>query len=606
MPGGFGSCWRRWGPELTLGLLAAVILLACLGSMELWGKREQRAVAESIDTVTHGHWLVAEIQSRPRLEKPPLPRWVTALLITLTGRRDEWLMRLPAALSALGMVALTYGLGRRIAGRQAGLASASALLSILYFVVEMRQAGNDGPLAFFVTLAVYAGWRRLHGHPPQEPPGLPAERLGSPRWAILMYAALGLGFLCKGPIALLLVALALIPYLALARRLRPGLAALANGWGLLLLILLALSWPVPVLLNDPKAWEVWKLEMAQKTGTAGIAHHRDRSPLLLDWPSLTAPWTIFATLGVIAPWLRSGRSLRPTLWLPWAWAVVNLAMFSLWSVAKPNYYLPCLPAAALLAGIMLVRTVRIARCDTALASRARRLLYGHWLVIAAVGLALPAIAWKLRPEQTGWVALGGIGLALACALSYRLWRAGADTTALYPLLGGLGLLVLIAYGIVAPTYNPRNGHRTLAAQLASLLPPDQPVVMFYRELDEGLWYYLQNRQLKPVPGSQPRYNKGFDLLDDYRQRRLILDDQKRYAAEAQTLIDWIDRGTHESPYMLIRAEVYDLFRHHLGDRLLPLYRESGVQRNELMLVKVRPTASPATLATQADTAAARK
>lgn len=603
MPGGFGEWWRRRWPEATLGLLAAVILLGCLGSMELWGKREQRAVAESIDTVVHGHWLVAEIQSRPRLEKPPLPRWVAATLITLTGRRDEWLMRLPAALSALGMVALTYGLGRRIAGRQAGLASAAALLSILYFVVEMRQAGNDGPLAFFVTLAVYAGWRRLHGGPAEEPPGAPAERLGGRGWAALMYVAVGLGFLCKGPIALLLVALALGPYLALSRRLRPGLAALWSGWGLLALVVLALSWPVPVLLNDPKAWEVWKLEMGQKAGTAGIAHHRDRSPLLFDWPSLTAPWTVFATIGLIAPWLRSGRGMRPTVWLPWSWALVNLAMFSLWSVAKPNYYLPCLPAAALLAGIMLVRVVRLSRLDDPRARRARRLLYGHWLVLAAAGLALPAIAWRLRPEQVGWAALVGVALVAAVGLSVRLWRRGADATALYPLLGGLGTLVVVVYGFVMPTYNEVNGHRALASRLATLVPADQPVVMFYRELDEGLWYYFRDRELKPVPGSQPRYNKGFDLLDDFKQRRLIFDDNKRYEAEARILVDWIDAGRHESPYMLMRAEVYDLFRGFLGDRLEPLYRESGVERNELMLVRVRPAAEAATaVASQGESA----
>ncbi|MBV8310915.1 MAG: hypothetical protein JO344_11050, partial [Planctomycetaceae bacterium] len=69
------SVSRRWWPEMVLGLLAGFIFLGFLGSLELWGKREQRASAEALDTVENGHWLVAEIQGRPRLEKPPLPRW---------------------------------------------------------------------------------------------------------------------------------------------------------------------------------------------------------------------------------------------------------------------------------------------------------------------------------------------------------------------------------------------------------------------------------------------------------------------------------------------------------------------------------------------------
>ena len=69
-----------------------------LGAIDLWGKREQRASAEAIDTIDQDHWLVARIQGRPRLEKPPLPRWTIAALMRLTGRRDEWMVRLPSAL----------------------------------------------------------------------------------------------------------------------------------------------------------------------------------------------------------------------------------------------------------------------------------------------------------------------------------------------------------------------------------------------------------------------------------------------------------------------------------------------------------------------------
>ena len=72
---------RRWGAEALLAMVAGAAFLGFLGSTELWGKREQRASAEAIDTVDHNHWLVAQIQGRPRLEKPPLPRWSIAALM---------------------------------------------------------------------------------------------------------------------------------------------------------------------------------------------------------------------------------------------------------------------------------------------------------------------------------------------------------------------------------------------------------------------------------------------------------------------------------------------------------------------------------------------
>ena len=196
---------RRFGPEAALAVLAGVVFLGFLGAIDLWGKREQRASAEAIDTIDNHHWLVAQIQGRPRLEKPPLPRWTIAALMRLTGRRDEWMVRLPSALGALGMVALVYGLGRRLGGRSVGLASGLALTSMVFFIVELRQAGNDGPLAFFTTLAA---WRRLHGHGSREEAeagDAPGTGAAGPRcWNFVMYGALGLGFLSKGPIVVVL------------------------------------------------------------------------------------------------------------------------------------------------------------------------------------------------------------------------------------------------------------------------------------------------------------------------------------------------------------------------------------------------------------------
>ena len=46
------SRWaRRRGPEVLLAVLAGVVFLGFLGALDLWGKREQRASAEALDTV---------------------------------------------------------------------------------------------------------------------------------------------------------------------------------------------------------------------------------------------------------------------------------------------------------------------------------------------------------------------------------------------------------------------------------------------------------------------------------------------------------------------------------------------------------------------------
>ena len=43
------------GAEVLLALVAGAAFLGFLGSTELWGKHKQRASAEALDTVNHGH-----------------------------------------------------------------------------------------------------------------------------------------------------------------------------------------------------------------------------------------------------------------------------------------------------------------------------------------------------------------------------------------------------------------------------------------------------------------------------------------------------------------------------------------------------------------------
>ena len=70
---------------------------------------------------------------------------------------------------------------------------------------------------------------------------------------------------------------------------------------------------------------------------------------------MTAPWGLVALSSTALPFLSRARELRPRIWFAWWWSVGNLAMFCLWSVAKPNYFLPCLPGVALLIGVEWVR-----------------------------------------------------------------------------------------------------------------------------------------------------------------------------------------------------------------------------------------------------------
>ncbi len=202
-----------------------------------------------------------------------------------------------------------------MAGRELALASSFVLCSSAFFVGEMRQAGNDGPLAFFTTLALYAAWRRLDdargAEQPTDHAAAPERGSRTPgalRLSLVFYGALGLGFLTKGPVIVLLVGMTLIPYLAIIRRLSWGLRQLACGWGVLIFAALASAWPVAVLLEDGAAARVWALEMTEKTGLSQILEHRRHPALAGQWPGMVLPWTLIALRGDRAAVLAEQKS----------------------------------------------------------------------------------------------------------------------------------------------------------------------------------------------------------------------------------------------------------------------------------------------------------
>jgi 4-amino-4-deoxy-L-arabinose transferase-like glycosyltransferase len=613
------SAWRRGWPEALLAVLAAAVFLGCLGSVELWGKREQRTAAEAIDTIDHHHWLVAEIQGRPRLEKPPLPRWAIAALMALTGRRDEWMVRLPGALCALATVALVYGLGRGMGGRSVGLAAALVLCSSGFFVGEMRQASNDAPLAMFTSLALFAAWRLLHdGHHPGEAPAPHGRTPGTRTWSLILHAALGLGFLTKGPIVLMLTAVAIGPYLVSTGRPVQGLRRLADGRGLILGTALMASWPAAVLVRDPQALGVWLTEVSEKTGVWQVLSHRRHSPLAEQWPGMVLPWSVIALVALVLPWLprcgprggdaRGTRHIGPggsPLGLAWWWAVGNLGIFCLWAIAKPNYYLPCMPGMAVLIGAAWVDLARRARGRDRGAPWARWFLLAQWVFLFVGAVLSPLIARSWLPAALWpWtVALAGI-LAAAVVVSASAWRRGADALCLAPVTAAWALCVLIVYGLLAPAENAQRSHRALARTLRRLVPPDVRSIRFYNAIDEGLWFYLSGLDLLPVPETQPRYNPAHDLVEAYRIRRsptATLDDldARRQAQERCALRRWLEQEDRNTPYLLIRRNLYGQLAAELSGRVTPLYRESGLKRNELVLLRVqdRPPLAAATAAT---------
>src|SRR5262245_37351978 len=198
-----------------------------------------------------------------RLEKPPLAYWLAWAGFLVRGEPDEAAGRLYSAIAGTLTVLLLHAFGRAMGrpwlGTWAGLMLAT---SFLFYRVS-RRAEADVLLACAVTAAFYCFFRTL---------GVTGPTAHGPArfWAVLGWGAIAIGFLAKGPAALLLPLISVAIYVALGRQ-WSKLAVLFNPWGIVVFFLLALPWCLEVMRREGLALEVFVREMQR---TAEGDNHR--------------------------------------------------------------------------------------------------------------------------------------------------------------------------------------------------------------------------------------------------------------------------------------------------------------------------------------------
>lgn len=500
---------RRTSRLLRLGWFALLLaaLAFRLGGYPLLDPDEGRNAEVAREMVSTGDYLVPRIDGLPYLDKPVLFFAVDALALRLLGP-SELAARLPSLLFALATAGLTAWFATRLFGGEAagwvagtaGIAGTVALASPLA-VAFARTVIFDSMLTFFVTLSLVAFYLAIEKQ---------AEGRGSAlvqAWSTLAWMAMGLGVLVKGPVALGVVLLVVVPY-ALWRRagrvLWYPLGPLVF-LGLLLPWVWAMSRQVPEYLHYTLVSETWRRLTTDRFERTG--------PFWYFLPCLLVgalPWP-FVVLGARRrlPWRDEDGRLDRRLVFLLLWIALPLVLFSLSHSKRPQYILPLLPAVAL-----LVAAAWRSRDSGPLPGvRAGALAWiGFGGLLLAAGLLLPG-RHALPPEQVGPIAraafvwglaaiLGGIGAWLSAAR--REW-------ALFALALPAAALPLLFVPVLA-TMGDAFSARDLAVAVAPYLTPGMEVVGV-RAFPTSLPFYLGRTLL--VVGPRGRELTSNYIVDSY-------------------------------------------------------------------------------------------
>ncbi|MBY5921909.1 ArnT family glycosyltransferase [Ferrimonas balearica] len=330
----------------TLWFLAAFALLlrlATLGAYPLMDTTEARYGEMARIMVETGNWLTPQFDyGVPFWGKPPLHTWMSAGTMAVLGD-NEFAARVPHWIAGLLTLGLVVSLARR--QRINPALTALVLASCAIFAVAAGAVMTDMALTLGLTLAMmgfFLGW------------------LGHYRWGYVAFVGLAIGLLAKGPVVIVLMALAVGPWLMMQHGFKGAFVALWQRFpllsGTLLMLAVAAPWyglaeqATPGFLNYFLVGEHFSrfVESGWQGDLYGSAHDEPRGTIWLFWLYSALPWSLLLPWVV---WRRRGQ-LGP-IDRPWVsflllWMVAPMVLFTLAGNILPAYVLPGIPAMALL------------------------------------------------------------------------------------------------------------------------------------------------------------------------------------------------------------------------------------------------------------------
>jgi 4-amino-4-deoxy-L-arabinose transferase-like glycosyltransferase len=418
----------------------SVLLLALISSFTFFLGVGRPAISDSDEAfyaeaaremVADGDWLTPHFNYEERWQKPVLYYWLTAATFVATGP-SEWAARWWSALSGLGLVLLTWAAARRMTASDEAAWLAGAITATCYgYFALARLALPDLPLAFLITLVIWSALER--------------------RWSVVGVAA-GLGLLMKGPVALVVPAVVLVPIWWRERRVTT-VRARDLVTAAVLCALIALPWYGAMTLHHGVEYLQSFLVGDNLERFATDRFNAPRAiwfyvPILIGG---MLPWSMYL---VTLPWpsaitvARQRRQLTEMEWRLLLWAFVPLVFFTVSIGKQPRYILPVLPPLA----ILLARSITTRASSTSTDTQSR-LAVATWGT-AALYAVLAILLYRARPILiASYPLLHSIGIALFAASTVALaWIAASRRWRHLPATATIcaaALLLSVQFGVLA-------------------------------------------------------------------------------------------------------------------------------------------------------------
>jgi len=498
-------------PVLVLFVAAFFLLFWAIGHHSLWGA-EGRWAEITREMFTTGDFFHPTIGGKPYFDKPLLTYWVIAAFSVITGKLDEFVLRLPSALAAIITLACTVYLGRRLWSGKTGWLAGGLLLTSYGLLLYSHLATSEAENLAAIILAVTWYWTC------RDRPGFLTF--------LVFYLILFVGSQLKGFTAFVVPVLAILPDLLRQRRWRWLLWPshwLAFGIG-------AAVYFTPFVyaaMSRPESYQESGLVLVFRENIERFIQPFDhKGPIYLYlgvMPLLALPWfPVF--LGAIITSAKNWKKLdEKTRWLIQASAII-FVFFTLSGSRRNSYILPILPFCMLLTAVFLVEFPK------EIVGRHRQrglLIQKQILVVAAILEAVlgPLVVWILMnkrdwelPSLLGWSCLIiGFAALLTGILTNKIICKMFQDSQLSTIWVSISMAVVLMGGFYAWQYNIlefNRSERLFALQIKPVVesyPHDR--VAFYHAYGDKMLFYMQ-------------WNPPVTLLTNENELRAFLENDK--------------------------------------------------------------------------------
>ena len=436
------------GIALGVAVVALGLFLIGLGRAPFLDPPEgfHAAVAQGIRNT--GDVVTLRVNGVRYFDKPPLLYWLMAGSFSVGGA-TQLTARLPSALAAVGVAAITARLGMLLGGPRLGLLAGLIVSTNLGIFLYGRLVKPDLVFILCILLA-YAGF-------------ILAYRGAGRRALVLFYAALGAATIAKDVLGALgpCVVIALFFWLTRERPVAPWIP----WWGPLLTAGIALPWYLTVESRNPGFLWYTIVDNHLLNFTRQRVFPDEDVPLgtiefLLVTAAAFLPWVLVAPWAVARALKRPWTDATARLWaLLGLWVVVVIGFFAISPFKLPHYGLPAFPALALL--VARVWDESIDAAPHAVRPRALIAPVVAIFALAAIGAVVVASGALNVPVETlnsfdlasrNMAARGGAGVTTPldrynatlarCALVFSLGTVGT-AVALWRRAPGLGVALAL-------------------------------------------------------------------------------------------------------------------------------------------------------------------